>query len=96
MASAYAFGNVTDDSGYSNSTSVLLLHVPHQWLLKIWLCSTIVMSLPDLIEWAGIKAVKQVMGGGNLPDERIGKNAEIVVGPIIKLGKIIILKQKRT
>ena len=63
MASAYAFGNVTDDSGYSNSTSVLLLHVPHQWLLKIWLCSTIVMSLPDLIEWAGIKAVKQVMGG---------------------------------
>ena len=32
----------------------------------------IIMSLPDLIEWAGIDAVKQVMGI-NLTDERIEK-----------------------
>ena len=62
MASAYAFGNVTDDSGYSSSTNVLVLHVPHQWLLKIRPCCTIIMRLPGLIEWAGIKAVKHVMG----------------------------------
>ena len=41
MASAYAFGNVTDASDYTSSTSVLVIHVlfllPHQWLLKIWI-----------------------------------------------------------
>lgn len=41
MTSAYAFGNVTDASGYTNSTSVLVLHLlflfPCQWLLKIWI-----------------------------------------------------------
>lgn len=57
-------GNATDDSGYSSSTSALVLHVfsssSTAVLLKIWLCCT--MSLPDLMERAGIETVKQVMG----------------------------------
>ena len=56
------------------------------------------MSLLDLIEWAGIKAVKQIMGE-NLTDERIeeiGKMWKIGLCQIIKHGKRTILKQKRT
>ena len=59
------------------------------------------MSLPDLIEQAGIKAVKKVMGE-NLTDERIREIWEkyrscfFFFCLIIKLGKRIILKQKRT
>ena len=53
------------------------------------------MSLPDLIDWAGIETVKQVMVK-YLTDERIWKNAKIVPFLIIKLGQIIRVKQKRT
>lgn len=51
------------------------------------------MSLPDLTEWAGIEAIKQVMGKQL---GKFGKNAESVLCLITKLGKRIILKHKRT
>ena len=74
MASAYAFVSVTDDSGYSSSTSALVLHVFHSTPVASENMDVLYdnMSLPDLIERAGIEAVKQVMGK-NLTDERIGE-----------------------
>lgn len=42
--------NVTNDPGHSDSTRVLVLHplfpLPHQWLLKLWMCCTIIWVLP--------------------------------------------------
>ena len=73
MLSAYAFVSVTDDSGYSNSTSALVLHVFSSTPVASENMDVLYnMSLPDLIEQAGIKAVKKVMGK-NLTDERIGE-----------------------
>ena len=65
MASAYAFGNVTDESSCRSSSNVLVLHVlfilstPMSSERMVVLCD--IINLPDLIEWAGTKTVKQVL-----------------------------------